>query len=253
MMNTSAHLLELYRKTSKHSNYQVLPTALKKFIALEESDVKSRYEFERFEFIKTKLDLKGRSILDIGGNTGFFAFEAIDAGASEVLLVEGNKAHANFVAAAIEHLNSKIEVRAEFLDFDNYDFGNRFEIVLLLNVLHHYGDDFGGRQLTMDTAKEMMIKVIRSMSEITDYLVLQLGFCWKGDRSQLLFEQGTKREMIDFVRDAAQDRWEIEYIGVAEVVDGKTKYVVPTNENLRRNDAIGEFRNRPIFILKRRV
>ena len=40
---------------------------------------------------KKNLDLKGKKILDVGGNTGFFSFDCLDAGASELVYVGGNE------------------------------------------------------------------------------------------------------------------------------------------------------------------
>jgi hypothetical protein len=66
----------------------------------------------------------------------------------------------------------------------------------------------------------------------------------------LLFENGTKEELIDFVKKAVEGRWNIQAIGVAEMEDDKTVFNLLNDSNIKRSDAMGEFRNRPIFILK---
>ena len=60
--------------------------------------------------------------------------------------------------------------------------------------------------------------------------------------------------MINFIKDATKENWEILTIGIAEVNNHtqKTFYKNLNSENIKRIDALGEFRNRPIFILKKR-
>lgn len=68
-------LIELYNESSKHSGYQILASNLEEIIDKSKLKISSRYERERLNYIISKIDLKGKRILDIGGNTGFFTFE----------------------------------------------------------------------------------------------------------------------------------------------------------------------------------
>lgn len=250
-MFMNKELIELYKKTSKHSNYQVLPSSLKNII--EGSIIQpsiSRYENERLDFLKKHLSFKNKKVLDVGGNTGFFSFEAIEAGADQVTLIEGNSAHETFVKKAAQIINNKINTHNLYLDFKTSIPGEPFDITLLFNVIHHLGDDFGDKTIALEQAKHEMQSAINFFSDKTDILVLQMGFCWKGDRDLLLFENGTKQEMIDFVTNAIKDKWEIQTIGIAQEIDGKTIFNELSEENIKRYDSLGEFRNRPIFILK---
>jgi hypothetical protein len=83
-------------------------------------------------------------------------------------------------------------------------------------------------------------------------LVLQIGFNWHGNIEQPLFLKGTKREMINFVTDGTENNWEICSIGVAQSVEGEIVYCDLNESNIERNDSLGEFLNRPIFIMKSR-
>jgi len=243
-------LIELYKKTSKHSNYQVLPSSLKNIIEGSIQPLISRYENERLDFLKKHLSFKNKKVLDIGGNTGFFSFEAIEAGAAQVTLIEGNLAHETFVKKAAEAINKKIITHNLYLDFKTNIPGPQYDIVLLFNVIHHLGDDFGNKTIALEQAKQEMQNAINFFSDKTDVLVLQMGFCWKGDRDLSLFENGTKQEMIDFIGNAIKDKWEIQTIGIAQEIDGNTNFNELNDENIKRYDSLGEFRNRPIFILK---
>ncbi len=251
-MNTEK-LKCLYQKSSKHSNYQILPDSLKKYFGTNDLTICSRFEAERMQFIIGQLNFSGNKIVDIGGNTGYFSFESIANGANEVIYIEGNKAHAEFVKYAVEVLGINIKVYNEYLHFDeNINFKKGTDIVLLFNVLHHLGDDFGNKTLSKEKAKEMMKASINCFYNKTEFLVLQMGFCWKGDKNLLLFENGTKKEMIDFIKEATKEYWDIKAIGIAEEHDGETIFNLINEINIERNDYLGEFRNRPIFILKNR-
>jgi SAM-dependent methyltransferase len=244
-------LKSLYQNTSKHSNYQILPNCLKPFIDTNDLVINSRFEAERLQFLKAQVDFKDKKVVDIGGNTGYFTFQFIEEGAREVDYIEGNKEHSEFVKFAAEDLNLNINVFNNYLNFDDAStFSTDVDIVLLFNVIHHLGDDFGDQTISMENAKTLMANSINYFHGKTDTLILQMGFCWKGDRNLLLFENGTKDEMIDFVKKAVEGKWNIQAIGVAEIEDDKTVFNLLNDSNIKRSDAMGEFRNRPIFILK---
>ena len=91
---------------------------------------------------------------------------------------------------------------------------------------------------------------LRSMAATTDILVFQMGFCWKGNRNLGLFENGTKREVIDFVIEHSNDTYQLEHIGVPVMRAEKVIYEELDEENVNRDDSLGEFLNRPIFVLR---
>jgi 2-polyprenyl-3-methyl-5-hydroxy-6-metoxy-1,4-benzoquinol methylase len=247
MVNT---LIELYKSTSKHSNYQILPEILRKHIGDQFKQTISRYEKERMVYVKKYVSFQGKQVADIGGNTGYFSFEAIDSGASNVNYFEGNQVHAKFVETASSFLKLPIHVNNEYVDFKENLNGSPFDILLLFNVIHHLGDDFGDQSIDIEEAKREMQAAIRFFHTKTKTLVLQLGYCWKGNRNFLLFAEGTKKEMIEFVQEAIFELFTIEHIGIPSLIDGETIYQDENEYNIIRNDNLGEFRNRPIFILK---
>lgn len=246
-------LKDLYQKSSKHSNYQILPTSLSQVLKQEELKVVSRYEKERLDFILTYLDIKDKKILDIGGNTGYFSIECLDKGCSSVICFEGNSEHAQFVklSAEILGLTDRISVKNEYYNF-NKDIEEKCDITFLLNVLHHVGDDYGDNHISIQKAKDSIKTSINSLLGVTRYLVFQLGYNWKGNRNLGLFEDGTKREMIDYIKDVIDMNWDVIAIGIAEKQKELVKYVPLSNTNIERDDSMGEFLNRPIFILKRK-
>ena len=245
-----ARLRQQYGRTSKHSNYQILPPQLESLIPNGELATRSRHEKERFEFINNSIKLRGKSVLDIGGNTGYFTFEALRAGA-HVTYYEGNESHADFVTTASEILNTNDDllIKKRYYLFDDPN-QNRYDVVFLMNVLHHVGDDYGDGDISKHDALNSVIESLTFLSKLTDTLVFQLGFNWKGDTKQPLFQSGTKIEMIDFLKTGLQDVYHFEQIAVADRIDGRTVYVPVNEENIKRRDDLGEFLNRPLIIMR---
>jgi len=244
------NLLSLYQNTSKHSNYQILPERLKSLLPENMISVKSRNENERLDYIYSKLDIKGLSIADIGGNTGYFSFELLEKGARQVDYFEGNSEHAQFVTCAAQSLGLEedLKVHNEYIDFNNLQI-KKFDCVLLLNVLHHIGDDYGDKNIKGNDVQESIASALISLSKRTKYLVFQLGFNWKGNRDLPIFNAGTKSEIISLVS-SLDDYFNILSVGIATKNDNSIVYKDADNINLKRDDSLGEFLNRPLFILQ---
>lgn len=243
-------LNRLYMKTSKHSNYQKLAIDVSKIINQENLTIQSRQEEERFKYILKNVNIKGKRILDIGCNTGFFSFESLKHGAEHVDCYEGNKSHAEFVeiASSLTENYEKLRVINVYFSFDEQP--EEYDLIFNLNVVHHLGDDFGDVDSIIN-AKQAILECINNMSYKTKYMILQFGFNWKGDRDKCLFDKGTKQEMIDFIRKGTNKYWTIESIGVAECNQKEEIVYDDVNEyNIKRDDSLGEFLNRPIFVMK---
>lgn len=250
-MTIKDELIEFYSRKSKHSNYQVLPEKLQSIVSSKDVQTKTRYEKERLEYILSEVVVKDKTVLDIGGNTGYFLFELLNAGAASAHLYEGNKDHADFVklAAKVLNVDGKIRVTNKYYLFDGSHI-EHYDVALLLNVLHHIGDDYDKKNLTVREAKNNIIKQLNSMSKTCNTLIFQIGYNWKGDPSNCLFDEGTKEEMIDFVKSSTTNNWEIVSVGIAERRDSGIVYCNLSDNNIERDDSLGEFLNRPLFIMK---
>lgn len=252
-MLNAPDLVALYQRTSKHSNYQVLPSALASLVSGDSISVKSRFELERLRYILENVPVAGQRMADIGGNTGFFAFELLAHGASTVDYHEGNAAHHAFVTAAARQLglSDRLRTHLGYVNFTDAALP-RTDCTLLLNVLHHLGDDFGDAFTAKAAAKDQMLACLAQLARTSTMLVFQLGFNWKGDRHLPLFDHGTKAEMIDFVRRGTAADWDIASIGVAERDGDAIGFRPLDSRNLARDDSLGEFLNRPLFIMRSR-
>lgn len=244
-------LRELYLRESKHSNYQILTDELYKILG-EDLKVNSRFEKERLKYITGNLDLQEKRILDIGGNTGFFTFESCNIGARSVDYYEGNVSHAYFVenAKKLLDMDDKIMVHPQYYLFEENEF--KYDIVFCLNVVHHLGSDFG-TETRMEEAKKLMIKGINQLAAVSKTLVFQMGFNWCGNPKICLFEKGTKEEMEDFIIEETKEYWDVLKIAVVEKVEEDIVYKDITEDNNVRVDSLGEFLNRPLFIMKSKL
>lgn len=246
----AARLRDLYRHSSKHSNYQSLAPQLVELLGESALFASSMYERERFDFIHRHVELDGRTVIDIGANTGYFSIQAASAGA-RLAVFEGNPEHATFIdeAASAIGLGDRIEVAAEYFRFEAND-NARYDVAFLLNVLHHVGDDYGDSQLTIDQARDSMRASLQHLSACCATIVLQLGFNWQGNVDRPLFERGTKREVIDFICECAPGYFEIASVGIATGSKADISYIAADDDNIVRRDDLGEFLNRPLFILR---
>ena len=246
----SNELEKLLHSKSKHFHYQLLHPMLSELTSFN-SDVVGKYEKERQNFFENNLIYNNRKVLDIGANTGYFGYASILNNAAEVICQEGNLAHAKFIeiTSAALKLNNKIKVKPSYFDFFGND-NETYDIVYCLNVLHHLGDDFGDKKLNINEAKLQILKALNNLHKKTEYLWLQIGYNWKGNKSLPLFDNGSKKEIIDFISTGTSECWDIEKIAVFDPVS--KKYVEVSEKNLVKFESIGEFLNRPIFKLKTR-
>ncbi|MCB9170791.1 MAG: hypothetical protein H6597_03810 [Flavobacteriales bacterium] len=247
-------LKDLYRSASRHSQYQIMPGFLAELVDPGQlNKLWDRFERERMEYFTRKVDMRGKRVVDIGANTGYFAFEALEAGAREVICYEGDADHVEFMRIAAEMFNKPLVVHQEFMDFKNPLEEAPVDVVLLLNVLHHVGFDFGEKDIDIEEAKGRIVKNLNWFADQTRYMIFQIGFSWMTQYDKPLFPNGTKSEMIAWLLPLLIDHWEVIEIGIAEVREGATRYEPLGERNIERNDAIGEFRNRPIFVLKSKL
>jgi hypothetical protein len=164
---------------------------------------------------------------------------------------EGGEHHCAFVRRSAQLLDVEDRISISEKYFQPLEMGEKYDVGLLLNIIHHLGDDYGDQDLTMSKAKSEMQDQIQAMRNHCNLLVLQMGFNWHGNIANCLFENGTKSEMISFVEQAAKGFWKIRNIGIAQK-DNKSevRYFDLDNKNIARDDGLGEFLNRPLFVLE---
>ncbi len=250
LLTTLHATFERTRLGSKHACYQEIPALLAPHLTDAALPALRRYESARLRYIVDRVEVQEKSLLDIGSNGGFFLLELLRLGARHATAYEGSADHAAFLQAARAALalEARMEVRGRYFDFERES--GHYDMALLLNVLHHVGDDYGDRTLSVDGARRDIVRSLERMRDHCDTLVFQLGFNWKGDRHAGLFAHGSIAEMVDFVTLGVRGTWQVRHIGVAERdSDGAIVYRDLDEANGHRKDELGEFLNRPIFVL----
>lgn len=246
-------LQALVHKQSKHSDYQTLHPWISSLVSEVAYQPSGKVEAQRQAYMCSHSDFSGKSILDIGANTGYFSFAALQAGATHVHAYEGNQEHATFInqAASIIGLQDKLNVHNKYFDFQsNPDSTQAFDISLCLNVLHHLGDDFGNQELSIDEAKRAISAALHNLTKYCQTLWFQIGFNWKGNKNTPLFKNGRKQELIDFIQASCENDWNIDLIGIFN--PKAHKYENITSNLLERFDSVGEFLNRPFFLMSKK-
>lgn len=244
-------LQALVRKQSKHSDYQTLHPWISPLISETAYQPSGKAEAQRQAYMCAHYDFSGKRMLDIGANTGYFSFAALQAGATHIQAYEGNPEHAAFIAraSAIIGLQDQLSVYNAYFDFSPPpDTQKSLDAGLCLNVLHHLGDDFGNPELNVDEAKHAINTALQTLASSCQTLWFQIGFNWKGNRTTPLFKTGGKEELIDFVQASCANHWAIENIGIFN--PNTQQYEALNQALLARFDTAGEFLNRPIFLLK---
>ena len=129
-MTASREEVEEFLATTSFSGYQAMPLPHGLRVpGIDRSDRAARV---------LDLPLEGRSLLDVGTNYGAIPCEAIRRGAARAVGLELSASHAA-VAQRIAELNGgRWEVRAQRAEDLAAD--ETFDVVTLLNVLHHVTD-----------------------------------------------------------------------------------------------------------------
>lgn len=81
-------------------------------------------------------DLRGKSVLDIGCNAGFYSMEMKRRGADRVVGIDSNERYLRQARFAAEISGLEIELR-ELSVYDVAELGEKFDLVLFLGVFYH--------------------------------------------------------------------------------------------------------------------
>lgn len=101
--------------------------------------------------------LDGQSVLDVGCALGYFCFEAERRGAAPVVGVERKRRRHRQSKAIAELVGSSVELRHG--DAGDLDPGERFDLVLALNLIHHLSDPFAAiERLALIARRRLVIE-----------------------------------------------------------------------------------------------
>lgn len=184
-----ARLHELYHDSSKHSVYQSVPAFVARALGYQE-EIHSlwRSDAPRLDFITAHLDPSpGARLADIGANTGYFTLNLAERYPDcRVVAYEMNPRHAEFIRlTATAFALNNAEVQTQSCNLVGLDALPDYDVVLLLNVLHHAGFDFDPQVADHNAAfAAHAVAYLSKLRRRARRLVFQIGSNRGGDKAR---------------------------------------------------------------------
>ena len=115
-----------------------------------------RFKFKNFAHAIPQ-DLRGKSVLDIGCNAGFYSIEMKRRGADRVVGIDFDETYLDQARFAAEVSQMEIEFR-KLSVYDVGGFGEKFDVVIFMGVLYHLRHPLLALDLIREhVAKDLMI------------------------------------------------------------------------------------------------
>lgn len=193
----------------------------------------------RYNWLRRHFITQGSSVIDIGGNIGFFSLSlAIETGAKATLFEP---------VSALSEVCRMLAKIAGLDYFDAYDQAiglgdvaglQLSDLVIHLNVMHHAGSVFDGPYVAeLGGWKNYAREYLDALSQRTQHLFFQTGNVGNGTA------HFSGAETLTFLRDLLQDAgWSIQKVGVIENFD-EFEYTTYGPENLDDAPVITCWRN----------
>ena len=137
--------------------------------------------------------VKGKSVLDIGTNYGLFSQEAVRRGATKVVGIEMNETYFEIAKKISELYQGTYSVLHG--DFEKMVLDETFDIVLVLNVIHHVHDPITFIERALTNCRELMVVefCLPSDPEYIMYL-----YPWMRDNRIRRLLAGIEGGLVDF-------------------------------------------------------
>jgi len=124
--------------------------------------------------------LKGRRVLDVGCNAGWWSLTAHQSGAAQVLAIEGRPQFVEQATLVRDSLGIDPQ-QLEFRRMDLFDLSpaevGQFDLILMLRVLHHLADPLAGLARLRDLCRGTIVLDVKVVprDEPLLYLAMQEG------------------------------------------------------------------------------
>ncbi len=156
---------------------------------------------ETWKRISSVIDFFGKNLLDIGSFHGFFSFKAEKSGASKIIGLEKNKEVVK-IAEEIALIKNSI-VRFIIKDIVEYEPSEVYDIVFVLNMLHHVPDTEKALKNIFKSGKTIVFEIetkqekeILEKSKIFDFeKVLEMN-SHRDDRKILILKNRNNKSLI---------------------------------------------------------
>ncbi len=267
----------LYNDGSKHSRYQNIPAFVRNELGYTETiDENWRGDTARYTYLTETLSFgDGKSIGEIGANTGFFTLSLAHSNPTSTFYAyEINPTHAAFIQDIGESFQMKnLVVKSQGVDMEGIALMENHDILLNYNVLHHAGVDFDtDKLLSVEDYEGYAIEYLKRMAAKTKKMVFQIGSNWGGNKLKPIIPLSDDAEKIAFnARLFKNAGWKILDISLHTRLNGSLEYRAISTDILEQINccslgeekslieklvdltefpSFSEFYRRPIFIVE---
>ena len=177
----------LYYDQSKHSVYQTLPRFVEEAFSFNFAiDQQWRGDQVRMDYLEQLLEWTGKSVIDIGANTGYFALNLAHDHDCRVTCIEANPSHCLLIERIAEHFQMQgVHVVNQAVGVGQAASLPKADVALLFNVLHHAGHDFDQEHVRNPAeVEEYCVQYLGALRQHVNNLVFQMGYNWGGDKSR---------------------------------------------------------------------
>lgn len=209
----------LYYDQSKHSVYQTLPRFVEEAFSFNFAiDQQWRGDQVRMDYLEQLLEWTGKSVIDIGANTGYFALNLAHDHDCRVTCIEANPSHCLLIERIAEHFQMQgVHVVNQAVGVGQAASLPKADVALLFNVLHHAGHDFDQEHVRNPAeVEEYCVQYLGALRQHVNNLVFQMGYNWGGDKSRPIVAVADTRGFFAYQsRILARAGWRIERAGMA--------------------------------------
>ncbi|MFC1951679.1 class I SAM-dependent methyltransferase [Chloroflexota bacterium] len=186
--------------------------------------------------LRDVIDFKDKDVLDLGCFHGFFCFKAEDVGARDIVGIEINE-NAVGVARRIAWLkNSRVHFYQG--DIASLKTDHVYDIVLVLNMMHHVKDIHQALKNIFDAGKLIVFEIPLTQEDIVSQYAEQFGFDFAGkvnshraDREIVIFTNPQTGALPPQIPSAYRYNYNMEYskklVRRAVVLASKIKILFP--------------------------
>lgn len=258
---------------SKHGNYGMLPPALLKVDpSLSAYSNSNRLDQQRYDWFSKKINFKGKRVIDIGANTGYFSLRLATEYNSTITAYEPFEPHYRSIELSKRILNladDRFSVVNEGVSLDKISSLERVDIILFLNVLQHAGEDFDAEHVrNLEDWRGYAVKYLNKLKGVGRYLIFQMGYTWLGHEDKICKDE----DNLDYTKEILADSgWSITSCGTVACLNNPIYIDYTLNETGRNRspfaskwDSINinlrkrffgykydhRFMQRPIFVCK---
>ncbi|VGO12276.1 hypothetical protein PDESU_00827 [Pontiella desulfatans] len=226
-MDIIEKLRALYADESKHSIYQNTPQFIREKLGYTETiDENWRGDSARWDYLRKNMNFSGKTVLDVGANTGFFALSiAHGTPKAKVTALEGNENHSRYIETIADYFEiPNMHVLHQYLGMTELPSLGKYDTLLLFNVLHHAGVDFDQDHMGSEEGLfDYCVCYMEQLAKKCNQVIFQMGYNWGGNKQHPVIELDDDAGKVFYTaKFMRQARWKIECVLMPRKCVGKS-------------------------------